>query len=251
MKHPVPHASATLDDMPAVKKHPTKKRVRKKRPPTGNPMGRPPALDKVIGVDKDGKDITTADQLVNGLAANVDVYVIAAAAGVSRSSLQDFLRTGARTLTLLNAGQPRRKFTKKQLLCADFSDRALRADGSAEVRTLGDWDRVARGGQPLETVKVKQEMRQVPVLNDDGTETGETVERLVVVQRDTTTTATLPDWKAMEARLRYRHPDRYAVNRLDVSVGSRAPLDQPIDDETLALSALATLKAIDVKSKEA
>ena len=119
-------------------------------------------------------------------------------------------------------------------MCAAFSERATHAQADYEIRALADIDRVARGGIEQRTETQEWE------IDDKG------VERLV--GRRVQTKSTLPDWRAHESRLKYRHPDRYALTRIQVDDGM--PLDVQLDDETLAEIALLLLNQLDAINVE-
>lgn len=208
----------------------------KKRPP-----GRPVDLDRVIRPADDDRDaVTVADRIVLAVAAGNDVRIAAASAGIAKSTLMDYLRTGARTNIALNAGAVRGDFTPKELACAEFSDRVTRAQADFEINTHLVVDRVIRGGIPIEEVTTRYELRDV-----DGTE------RLIEVERKVRATESLPDARVALERLRMRHPDRYAKNRIEVHDGHAPDVEVPLDSEALADAALRSLRQWKAQAIEA
>lgn len=195
------------------------------------PIGRPLELQRVyMEADGDKEEILVADRIIAAVRAGNDLVISAASVGINKDTLRDYLATGARTLIAQASGKVwvHGDFTAKEHACAEFSARVTIAQSEFEIATNMLIDRVARGGIPTQTTTVKRGR----VLQADGTWATEEIERTVK------TSTTLPDWKAAMQRLIYRHPDRYARNRLELHVGD-APLTDPMDiadDEAVALA---------------
>jgi len=206
------------------------------------PAHRPVELQRVVRAgDETRTEVTVADQIVAAVRAGNSVEVAAAAAGIAKSTLMDYLRTGARIRARIAAGGVvPADFSAKEQACADLSDRVFVAQAEFEVATLILVDRVARGGIPKETV-VEKHARVGE--GDDA--------RFVLIERTTRTTHTLPDARIALQRLVFRHPDRYARTRLELYQGDATPseLDLSEDDAArIALESLRSLPAIDADS---
>ncbi len=178
--------------------------------------------------------------------AGNDVAVSAASSGVNKETLMDYLRTGAKTRIRMEAGGTvYGDFTAKEHACAEFSDRITVAQAEYEIAANQLIDRVARGGIPQETHTVKS--ARVVETDEDGQESSS----MQVVERTVKSSETLPDWKAAAQRLMFRHPDRYARNRLEVHAGDAPPTEATtISEEEAAQIALDALRAIDTTATE-
>lgn len=194
------------------------------------PVGRPLDLHRIIIEATDQHDaITVEDQLVDAIRVGTPVHVAAAYAGIADSTLDDYLRTGARTLIKQSTGNyVTGDFTPKELACAEFSGRCTQARAEFQYVTMHETEQVARGGIPTEVVTVREERQEVPVRDDDGVwlrdEDGNlrTEGKMVEVERTTRSSVTLPDANIGLKRLQMRHPEQYAISRVIVET---SPLD--------------------------
>ncbi len=205
--------------------------------------GRPIKLDQRITEDR-----TVADMIVMALRNGSPIRPAAAAAGVSPTTLQRYLREGARAQARITAaegaGLDPPDLTDDERLMADFSTRAAQAQAQWEVEAASTIERVGRGGIPLREVRTRQERRNV------GTDDNPKWE-MVVVEQTVVESESLPDARVMLQRLAQRFPDRYSPTRgQHLTVHHTAdPLDEPLVDEVDA--AMVANEALDRWVQEA
>lgn len=151
--------------------------------------GRPSSLLAVVDREK---NTTTADRIVDLLRAGNYVETAAAAAGVDKTTLYDWLKQGARLSRDLAAQRTRRRdLSQHQRALVDFSNAVADAQAESESRDVMRLAQLANGGLPqvVETVKV------------DGNG--------AVIERTTKTEQTLPNAQVLEWRLERRHPTKW------------------------------------------
>lgn len=137
-------------------------------------------------------------RIVNLIAAGNYVETAAAACGVSKVTLYDWLKRGARA----KAGKFR-----------DFSDAVAEATARAEARDLLAIDRAAAGHDVVKTTR--------KVGSD------KTVE-------ETTTTTRESDWRAAAWRLERKYPDRWGrIDKTEISGPGGGPIPVEVLDEKL------------------
>lgn len=188
--------------------------------------GRPTKLGQVLR-EEGGERITVADEIierVRGGASNVDAAV---SVGIARSTLQDWLREGARHASRRLNGE---RLTRKEAGLADFSDR--------EAQAVAEW-------------KVEQEI-QLGILSS-GRE-----RRIVTEKRDAAgnliekterTEGLEPDLRAITWRLERRFPEQYGANKLEISGPDGGPI--PVSVREQAAKTLGTLAERLAESAEA
>lgn len=175
------------------------------------PRGRPPALTRVVRQTRDGKDVTVADAIVEAIRAGSFIESAAAANGVNKATLHDWLRTGSRVQQrLLNDGARRGDFTRKELLCAEFSDAVGRAFAEATTIEVATAAQLARGGiTETETITRTETLPQGP-------------------PKVTTTTkqkVLAPDGAMIRWRLSKREPDTWGRERLELTGPDGGPVE--------------------------
>lgn len=209
------------------------------------PVGRPFLLDEIIRpADETREAVTRKDQIVLWIRQGNPIKAVSAASGIAESTLEDWLRTGTRVLarreTARANGQKLDDLTYIEESCAELSERSIVAEGEFEIRTLQLVDRVARGAIPKITT-IEKHARV-----GDGDES-----RLVLTERTTRTTHTLPDARLALQRLAFRHPDRYARTRLELYDGDAPSVEFDLSEDDaarIALESLGSLRPIDVES---
>lgn len=152
------------------------------------PGGRPSAMNKIVATI-DGRDITAAEQIVASIRAGNYVETAAAAAGVHKDTLYEWLRVGANARVKPTHGKGAR--TAHERRCIEFSDAVAAAVAASESEAVARLEQIARGGiaVKVETVKV------------DGTGN--------VLEHTTRTEQTLPDARVLEWRLERRFSKRW------------------------------------------
>lgn len=119
--------------------------------------GRPTKLDQVVRTTPTGTTITVADTVIEAVRAGCFPEAAAAAAGINRSTLYDWQRVGARALQRMANGTPRSALSRKERLCADFSDRILQAYAEATAIEVTTAAQLARGGLKLNSTTTRTE----------------------------------------------------------------------------------------------
>lgn len=175
------------------------------------PRGRPPALTRVVRQTRDGKDVTVADAIVEAIRAGSFIESAAAANGINKATLHDWLRTGSRVnQRLLNDNARRGDFTRKELLCAEFSDSVGRAFAEATAIEVATAAQLARGGLT-------------------ETETTTRTETLPTGTPKVTTTTKqkvfAPDGAMIRWRLSKREPDTWGRDRIELTGADGGPVE--------------------------
>jgi hypothetical protein len=176
-------------------------------------MGRPTKLDAVLRQTGSGP-VTVADEIierVRGGAARADA---AASVGIARSTLQEWVRDGARLAARRLAGD---ELTDDEHALADFSDR--------EAEAVAEW-------------KVEQEL-QLSLLSTARSREVVTEKRDSagnLLERTTRTEGIEPDARVIQWRLERRFPDQYGRQRLELSGPDGGPV--PLDLRSAALDRL-------------
>lgn len=133
-------------------------------------MGRPTKFDPELG-----------KQIVLAIQAGAYIETAAAAAGISKNTLYDWLRKGARP-----SATPALK---------EFSDAVKKAMAMSELRDLAVIDKAAQGGQVLRVVTTTKQGK-------DG--------QLVTKEEKHLTS---PQWQASAWRLERKHPEKWGTQR--------------------------------------
>lgn len=178
--------------------------------------GRPTKIDAELRRGPDGEKITVADEIVERIRSGASNLDAAQSVGISKSTLQDWLREGARASARRLAGE---KLTAKERRLADFSDR--------EAQALAEW-------------KVEQEI-QLGILS-----TGR--ERLIVTEKRDSAGNLIekserregiePNAQVIEWRLERRFPEQYGRQRLEITGPEGGPI--PLSIREQASEALAS-----------
>lgn len=112
------------------------------------PGGRPSTIDKAVA-EIDGQPIAAADHIVALVAAGNYVETAAAAAGISKETLYEWLRVGAQ------AHQKDGRLTKHEARCREFSDAVATALARSEAEAVARLDLMARGGAKARTITTR------------------------------------------------------------------------------------------------
>lgn len=123
--------------------------------------GRPTKIDHVVAriTNPDGSitKVTTADRIIQALAAGNYAEHAAASAGIPKVTLYDWLKRGARYNTALDRGKDLTDFTRLDRLCGDFANAVATAQAEATVRDAALAAQLAQGGFEHRTVTVKKD----------------------------------------------------------------------------------------------
>lgn len=196
------------------------------------PAGRPSKIDQVIGRDASGAPVTASERIIQALRAGNFVEEAAAAAGVNKTTIYEWLLLGARAANDVAEGRLKRsKLTKYQRRLIEFSNAVAQADGEWVVGTNASLERLGRGG--IEQVTVRE---TVTLLRDaDGNLTGEEE-----VTRVTTTSRSMPNSAVLMWRLA-RRSAKYGRPAFDASA------DEPVEQRVGNLMAkVLELQAADL-----
>lgn len=182
------------------------------------PAGRPSKVDQVIGRDAAGQPVTVSDRIIQALRAGNFVEEAAAAAGINKTTIYEWLLVGARAANDVAEGRIKRsKLTKYQRRLIEFSNSVAQADGEWVVGTNATLERLGRGG--VEQVTVRETVTLVRDAN--GVPTGEEE-----VQRVTTTSRSMPNSAVLMWRLA-RRSAKYGRPMFD-SGGADEPAEQRV-----------------------
>lgn len=173
----------------------------------------------------DGRDITAAEQIVASIRAGNYVETAAAAAGIAKETLYEWLRVGANARHKPAHGKGSR--TAHERRCIEFSDAVAAAVAASESEAVARLEQIARGGLAVkvETVKVDA--------------TGN------VIERTTRTEQTLPDARVLEWRLERRFSKRWGQKgSLEVTGADGGPIIvDTLDARTMIERALDRIEA--------
>lgn len=189
--------------------------------------GRPPKLGQKIAEDRAGNPIRVEDVVLQALRAGNYVEVAAAAAGIHRDTLRDWIRVGQRAPVV--AAKEQRRLTPHESRCVAFSVAVARTVAEAEVYDIA---RIQEAGlEP--SVKRVTVTREVPIAGEDGKVT---IHKSVEVREEQLP----PDWRALAWRRERRSSRRWGqrgalqvtgadggpVQHEDVSVAAKSLLDE-------------------------
>lgn len=134
----------------------------KKKSKPGRPADVPSALLRVVETGADGRPRTVHDVLVDRLRLGAAVDVAAAAAGVPRPTVYEWIAEGSRIAARIEGGQiTEDDLTPGQAAAWRFAVAAVRAVADAETMALGNVVRLAQGG-------VKRTRRTLTRTTDTG-----------------------------------------------------------------------------------
>lgn len=177
------------------------------------PAGRPADLDRPLGTittDDGERTVTVSERIVASLRAGNYLEPSAAAAGVSKAVVYNWLKTAGYANKRYEGDRTR--MTPFEERCCRFLDAIDEAQGIWEVGALTQLERLARGGIEIKKTTTKY--------NSDGT-----------VERTETIEHTLPDKQVLEWRLERRHEDRWG-RKLRIE---ETPATLPVADHADAL----------------
>ena len=185
--------------------------------------GRPPAIDKVVA-HVDGRPVTAAQQIVQAVAAGNYMETAAAAAGITKETLYEWLRVGAK------AHQKDGRLSRHEQACADFSDAIAQALAQSEATDVTRLAQLAAGGLQVRTVTEKANVIQGPA--------GEQVQ---MVERTTKTETLAPNASVVMWRLERRFGKRWGRKQeitgaeggpitLDLAASARSVIEDKLDE---------------------
>jgi hypothetical protein len=174
--------------------------------------GRPTKLTQVLRKDDAGNDVTLGDELIERMRYGASTYDAAAAVGINRDTLMDWLREGARHAARRQSGE---KLSKRDRDLADFSDR--------EAQAIGQWK--ADAERTLQNLSVLR--RRVTVVEKEIG--GAPVERTVRTEQ------VEPDAKVIMWRLERRWPQQYGRSLVEVSGPDGGPISVDVKAEARAV----------------
>lgn len=190
--------------------------------------GRPTKATQTVA-HLDGQPIDATDRIIASLKAGDYLETAAAAAGIKKPTLYDWLRRGANataaTARAEALGKPAPKLSDLEKRCIQFSDAVAAATAEWHQRSLVTLEGLARGGHQSTTTTVKR--------NAEGD----------VIETTTKTETLPPNAQVLMWRLTRRFPDKYA-QRIDVGLTG----DLGADQDELAGSLASTLAAFQAQS---
>lgn len=188
-------------------------------------MGRPSRIDAVLARTPDGKPITVADRIITALRNGNYLEPAAAAAGVHKSSVYEWLKVGANAnAKLQQPGVNKSALSQHERRCALFSDAVAEAEAAWEADANEQLHRLGTGQITAVTVTEKV---QVSDEHPDGK----------IIERTTKTETLAPNPQVLEWRLMRRFPERY-TGRVEVS----GPGGEPIPIEVRARNLAEALR---------
>ena len=200
------------------------------------PGGRPSKITTVVAIDANGQEITAADRIIQCIRMGGYHETAAAAAGVDKTTLYEWLKVGAHATDLHHRqGIPLRKLTAHQQRCMEFSHAVAEAEAIAEMDDVATLAELAQGGRIQRTVTTKRDA-EGKVL--EATERTETLQ---------------PNAAVLTWRLERRHPDRWGRRRIEVSGpdGDAIPVEVRVASIVAAARAFhGETPAIDARATE-
>ena len=159
-------------------------------------VGRPSKLDDIVAVEgespRNRQATTISDRILAALRAGTPLEGAAASAGVSKKTIYDWLREGARLSALMQKpGKNRGVLTARKRRYLDFYTSAMKAIGDRETGANATLEQLSRGGIEVVTITERRDA-------DDN-----------LIDRTIRTEITPPDGKVLMTRLKQRFPDRY------------------------------------------
>lgn len=170
--------------------------------------GRPPKIDHPLRSTRDGATITVADEIIERVRAGATRADAAGSVGIAKSTLQLWIRDGARAATRRLQGE---ELDDQDQVLADFSDR--------EAQATAEW-------------KVEQEL-QLGVLSSGRTRLIETQKLDAagnVLERTTRKEGLEPDARVIMWRLERRFPEQYGTRRLELTGPEGGPIPVSVKD---------------------
>lgn len=192
-------------------------------------MGRPPGsadMDKVVAT-VDGVDVTAEQRIIGILSVGGYVEVAAAAAGINKTTVYDWLRRGARAIAAEARGQ---EMSRAEIRYAAFANSVARAEAQGMANLLQLSEQIARGGNKTTDEVVEYDA--------DGN----------VLKRTVRTITQPPNGSMISWRLERRWPELYGRQRIEVTGADGSPL-RTFEErvEELAVEALAFLEDQETK----
>lgn len=180
--------------------------------PPPRPTGAPLTLDDIVATRPGtGDGITRAERIVEAIRAGSYVETAAAAAGVDKSTLYDWLKGGAHANTKHSRGT---RLSAKEKRLAAFANAVAEAEAQAEVLLIGTITDMALGGREVVTVTEKV----------DGS--GRVVDTTTKRER------LAPNVAAATWRAERRHPEKWGRRQLievgGVGEGGVGKIDSPL-----------------------
>lgn len=176
--------------------------------------GRPPSLTPDV-----------AATIVRYMRMGAYIETAAAAAGRSKVTLYEWMKTGAR------AREKGRRVTAHEQACIDFLNAVDTALAESELEDVSKIATLAQGGRQVTTVREKVQVVDGP--------NGSKIEQ--VVERTTNTETLAPSLAALTWRLERRFPDKYGRQRIEVTGADGGPLEFTVEERASALAQEAEL----------
>lgn len=198
------------------------------------PGGRPSKITTIVGTGPDGENITAADRIVQCIRMGGYHETAAAAAGVDKTTLYEWLKVGAQATDLhQRQNVPLSKLTAHQQRCMAFSHAVAEAEALSEMDDVATAAELAAGGRVHKVVTTKR--------NAQG-EVLEHSERVETLQ---------PNAAVLTWRLERRFPERYGRRRIEISGpdGDAIPVEVRVRSIVAAARAFHG-EAIDARATE-
>lgn len=193
-------------------------------------MGRPSAIDQVVGYEPDGTAITAAERIIADLRIGSYLETAAAHAGVTRETVYAWMRTGAKAYARQARGE---EITDGyELQAMSFSDAVGEATAEWEIRTTTLLEQLQRGGLKTTTITTK--------LDAAGT----------VIERSEKTETLAPDVRVLLWRMERRYPERYAKRTWTVHADDSEPQNPEERARSLAEDMRGHLKIVREREAE-
>lgn len=187
-------------------------------------MARPSTINATWKVEADGTKVTVADAIARAIAEGNYVETAAKLAGVSKVTVYDWLKRGARArMRAIKTDSPIARADRPYVAFLNAVDEA---EAEAEARDVRSLANLGNGGIHVETVTVKV------AVDAEGNEKE--------LERTTRTERTLPDARVLMWRLERRHTERWGrLGSLEVTGPNGAP---PLSADERAKSLAAAME---------
>lgn len=192
--------------------------------------GRPPKLRRVIRRDDSGP-VTVGDHVIAKIASGNFLETAAASAGISKRTVHNWLREGARLAAEIEEGRIEVDPDSHEAALVDFSERYALAEAAWEIGSNETLDRLC----------MQREYEEIRTTTEG--EGDEKTVRVVTVRRTLE-----PDAATLRWRLGHRFPERYGKSSVEISGPDGGPI--PISVRESAIGQLTEMAERMAESKK-
>lgn len=184
-------------------------------------MGRPSALDRVIGRNNDDEPITAEERILDDLRNGAYIETACANVGIHKDTYYGWRKIAAKIRAAHDGRVPTRGLTAHEKRCVAFSDSVDESEASFERDALERLGLAARGGAVKTKTVIKRGPPNPAIAGDAG----------AVLETTTTTERLPPDASVDEWRLERKFPQKYG-RRVEVVGDDGGPVLFSLEERT-------------------